>query len=206
MTVYMVVAFIITYLICSVNPAIEICKLKTGEDIRKLGSGNAGTANAMRVLGKPLGTVVIICDILKVFISLAIVYVIGKIFKQDISVMLKSVFILAAVIGHCYPIYYKFRGGKGVIVGMTTAFILDAKTALICMIVGVIVILITRTVAMGTLIGTIVYVVITIFSVKECVIPVIIACSIIMFKHRANVKRILTGTENKLNFNKEKGE
>lgn len=133
MTVYMVVAFIITYLICSVNPAIEICKLKTGEDIRKLGSGNAGTANAMRVLGKPLGTVVIICDILKVFISLAIVYVIGKIFKQDISVMLKSVFILAAVIGHCYPIYYKFRGGKGVIVGMTTAFILDAKTALIYM-------------------------------------------------------------------------
>lgn len=198
MTVYMVVAFIITYLICSVNPAIEICKLKTGEDIRKLGSGNAGTANAMRVLGKPLGTVVIICDILKVFISLAIVYVIGKIFKQDISVMLKSVFILAAVIGHCYPIYYKFRGGKGVIVGMTTAFILDAKTALICMIVGVIVILITRTVAMGTLIGTIVYVVITIFSVKECVIPVIIACSITMFKHRANINRILTRQEEKI--------
>ena len=198
MTVYMVVAFIITYLICSVNPAIEICKLKTGEDIRKLGSGNAGTANAMRVLGKTLGTVVIICDILKVFISLAIVYVIGKIFKQDISVMLKSVFILAAVIGHCYPIYYKFRGGKGVIVGMTTAFILDAKTALICMIVGVIVILITRTVAMGTLIGTIVYVVITIFSVKECVIPVIIACSIIMFKHRANINRILTRQEEKI--------
>lgn len=198
MTVYMVVAFIITYLICSVNPAIEICKLKTGEDIRKLGSGNAGTANAMRVLGKPLGTVVIICDILKVFISLAIVYVIGKIFKQDISIMLKSVFILAAVIGHCYPIYYKFRGGKGVIVGMTTAFILDAKTALICMIVGVIVILITRTVAMGTLIGTIVYVVITIFSVKECVIPVIIACSIIMFKHRSNINRILTRQEEKI--------
>ena len=198
MTVYMVVAFIITYLICSVNPAIEICKLKTGEDIRKLGSGNAGTANAMRVLGKTLGTVVIICDILKVFISLAIVYFIVKIFKQDISVMLKSVFILAAVIGHCYPIYYKFRGGKGVIVGMATAFILDAKTALICMIVGVIVILITRTVAMGTLIGTIVYVVITIFSVKECVIPVIIACSIIMFKHRANIKRILTRQEEKI--------
>lgn len=198
MTIYMLVAFFITYLICSVNPAIEICKLKTGEDIRKLGSGNAGTANAMRVLGKPLGTVVIICDILKVFISLAIVYVIGKIFKQDFSVMLKSVFILAAVIGHCYPIYYKFRGGKGVIVGMTTAFIFDAKTALICMIVGVIVILITRTVAMGTLIGTIVYVVITIFSVKECVIPIIIACCIIMFKHRANIKRILTRQEEKI--------
>ena len=198
MTIYTVVTFVITYLISSVNPAIIICKLKTGEDIRKLGSGNAGTANAIRVLGKPLGTVVIICDILKVFISLAIIYVICKIFKQDISVMLKSVFILAAVIGHCYPIYYKFKGGKGVIVGMTTAFIFDATTALICMIVGVIVILITRTVAMGTLIGTIVYVVITVFYAKECVIPILIACFIIMFKHRANIKRILTRQEEKI--------
>lgn len=198
MTIYAFFIFIITYLICSVNPAIEICKIKTGEDIRKLGSGNAGTANAMRVLGKPLGTLVIICDILKVLISFALVYVIGKIFSQDTTTTLKSVFIVAAVIGHCYPIYYKFKGGKGVIVGMTTAFILDTKTALICMVVGVIVILITRTVAMGTFLGTLVYVVITIFTVKEYIIPVIISCLIIMFKHRANVKRILTRQEEKL--------
>lgn len=198
MTIYAFFIFIITYLICSVNPAIEVCKIKTGEDIRKLGSGNAGTANAMRVLGKPLGTLVIICDILKVLISFALVYVIGKIFSQDTTTTLKSVFIVAAVIGHCYPIYYKFKGGKGVIVGMTTAFILDTKTALICMVVGVIVILITRTVAMGTFLGTLVYVVITIFTVKEYIIPVIISCLIIMFKHRANVKRILTRQEEKL--------
>lgn len=198
MTIYAFFIFIITYLICSVNPAIEVCKIKTGEDIRKLGSGNAGTANAMRVLGKPLGTLVIICDILKVLISFALVYVIGKIFSQDTTTTLKSVFIVAAVMGHCYPIYYKFKGGKGVIVGMTTAFILDTKTALICMVVGVIVILITRTVAMGTFLGTLVYVVITIFTVKEYIIPVIISCLIIMFKHRANVKRILTRQEEKL--------
>ena len=198
MTIYAFFIFIITYLICSINPAIEICKIKTGEDIRKLGSGNAGTANAMRVLGKPLGTLVIICDILKVLISFTLVYVIGKIFSQDTTTTLKSVFIVAAVIGHCYPIYYKFKGGKGVIVGMTTAFILDTRTALICTIVGLIVILITRTVAMGTFLGTLVYVVITIFSVKEYIIPVIISCLIIMFKHRANVKRILTRQEEKL--------
>lgn len=198
MTIYAFFIFIITYLICSVNPAIEVCKIKTGEDIRKLGSGNAGTANAMRVLGKPLGTLVIICDILKVLISFALVYVIGKIFSQDTTTTLKSVFIVAAVIGHCYPIYYKFKGGKGVIVGMTTAFILDTRTALICTIVGLIVILITRTVAMGTFLGTLVYVVITIFTVKEYIIPVIISCLIIMFKHRANVKRILTRQEEKL--------
>ncbi len=198
MTIYAFFIFIITYLICSINPAIGICKIKTGEDIRKLGSGNAGTANAMRVLGKPLGTLVIICDILKVLISFTLVYVIGKIFSQDTTTTLKSVFIVAAVIGHCYPIYYKFKGGKGVIVGMTTAFILDTRTALICTIVGLIVILITRTVAMGTFLGTLVYVVITIFTVKEYIIPVIISCLIIMFKHRANVKRILTRQEEKL--------
>ena len=81
---------------------------------------------------------------------------------------------------------------------MTTAFILDTRTALICTIVGLIVILITRTVAMGTFLGTLVYVVITIFTVKEYIIPVIISCLIIMFKHRANVKRILTRQEEKL--------
>lgn len=198
MNIYTITIFIITYLICSINPAIEICKRKTGEDIRKLGSGNAGTANAMRVLGKPLGFLVIVCDILKVFVSFAIVYIIGKIFKQDIYTTLKSVFIVAAVIGHCYPIYYKFKGGKGVIVGMTAAFILDTKTAVICLVVGLVIILVTRTVAMGTFCGTLVYVITTIFTKREYILPVIIACLIIMFKHRANIKRILTRQEEKL--------
>ena len=198
MTMYKVCIFLVTYLICSINPAIIFCKLKTGEDIRKLGSGNAGTANAMRVLGKPLGTLVIICDILKVFVSFGITYLIGTIFKQDTNITLKSVFIVSAVIGHCYPIYYKFRGGKGVIVGMTTAFILDTKTAVICTIVGLVILLVTRIVAMGTFLGTLTYVLITIFSVKEYILPVIIACAIIMFKHRANIKRILTRQEEKL--------
>lgn len=198
MTVYKIFVFFITYLICSINPAIILCKIKTGEDIRKLGSGNAGTANAMRVLGKPLGILVIICDILKVFVSFSITYFIGSIFKQDTNVALKSVFIVSAVIGHCYPIYYKLKGGKGVIVGMTTAYILDPKTACICTIVGLIILLVTRMVAMGTFLGTLTYVIITIFSVKEFILPVIIACAIIMFKHRANVKRILTAQEEKL--------
>ena len=69
MKIFSIIVFFISYLICSINPAIEICKKKTGEDIRKLGSGNAGSANAIRVLGKPLGSLVIILDILKVIIN-----------------------------------------------------------------------------------------------------------------------------------------
>ena len=77
---YTIAIFLIMYLICSINPAIIICKLKTGEDIRKLGSGNAGSANAMRVLGKPLGLVVVIFDVLKVFAAYYICAWIAKIF------------------------------------------------------------------------------------------------------------------------------
>ncbi len=198
MTVYKICIFLITYLICSINPAIIFCKLKTGEDIRKLGSGNAGTANAMRVLGKPLGILVVICDVLKVCISFFVIYAINRIFKQDDLNTLKSIFIVSAVVGHCYPIYYKFKGGKGVIVGMTTAFILDAKTAIVCVVVGLIIILLTRMVAMGTFLGTITYVLFTIFTKKEYIIPIIIACAIICFKHRTNIKRIITRQEEKL--------
>ena len=197
MIAYIIVA-IIAYFLGSISFSVIFSKKMAGFDVRQKGSGNAGTTNVLRSVGKKAAAITLICDILKVIISFALVYVIGKIFNQDTATTLKSVFIVAAVIGHCYPIYYKFKGGKGVIVGMTTAFILDTRTALICTIVGLIVILITRTVAMGTFFGTLVYVVITIFTVKEYIIPVIISCLIIMFKHRANVKRILTRQEEKL--------
>lgn len=198
MNISTIIAFISTYLICSINPAIEICKKKTGEDIRKLGSGNAGSANAIRILGKPLGTLVIVLDISKVFLSYLAIFIISKIFKQDISNALRASFILGSVIGHCYPIYYGLRGGKGVIVGMTAAFILEPKSALICIISGVLVILITRTVAMGTLLGTIVYIIMALFNSVANIIPILIATAIIMFKHKNNIKRILTRQEEKL--------
>ena len=85
MSFYYILIFLIVYLICSINPAIIICKKKTGEDIRKLGSGNAGSANAVRVLGKPLGALVIILDVLKVLLSYYIVTKISEIFKVNID-------------------------------------------------------------------------------------------------------------------------
>ena len=198
MSIYSIVVFIITYLICSINPAIEICKKKTGEDIRKLGSGNAGTANAMRVLGKPLGTVVVIFDILKVFLSFFICLQIGKIFNQDTERTLKSVFIVATVIGHCFPAYYGFRGGKGVIVGITSAVILNKKIALVCIIVGVIIIAITRTVSMGTLSGLGLYLIMTLVMMPEYTLPIVIVSLIVMLKHRMNIQRMIAKQETKL--------
>lgn len=198
MSFYTITIFFITYLVCSVNPAILVCKLKTGEDIRKLGSGNAGSANAMRVLGKPLGIAVVLLDILKVFISFWIITFIGKIFNQDTGTLLKSIFMPAAVIGHAFPIYYGFKGGKGVIVGIATGFIVDSKVALVCLIVGVIVIIITRIVSIGTLAGTVLYIIMAIVMMQEYIVSVIITACVVMFRHKASIQRIVTNQEAKL--------
>lgn len=198
MNVYIIIVFFVTYLICSINPAIEICKKKTGEDIRKLGSGNAGTANAMRVLGRVLGTIVVMLDILKVLLSFKLVDFLMDVLKYDNNLIIQSVFIVAAVIGHCYPIYYKFKGGKGVIVGITAAFLLNSQIAIVCIIAGIVIILLTRIVSVGTLGGLALYLIMSLVMMPEYLVAVIITSLIVAFKHRANIQRILTKQENKL--------
>lgn len=197
MNFYTVVIFFIAYFICSINPAIIICKIKTGEDIRRLGSGNTGTANTMRVLGRPLGILVTILDILKVLITLFIVKKITGIFGEGITNDLKTPVILGVIFGHCFPIYYKFRGGKGVIVGITLISVLDPRTALICIISALLVMIFTRTVSIGTLAGVILYIIIAVVMQYEYLFAVVISVIIVIFKHRQSIQRILTRQEGK---------
>ncbi len=197
---YTISIFLIMYLICSINPAIIICKKKTGEDIRKLGSGNAGSANAMRVLGKPLGVVVVILDVLKVYVAYYISMWISKMVSHDIDITFKTIFILATVIGHVFPVYYKFKGGKGVIVGITVIFILEPQNAIICIIASLLVFLYTKTPAKSTLSGLILYIIISLVKGHEYLFPVLLSSGIIMFKHRANIFRIITKQEEKIKF------
>lgn len=198
MSFYMIIIFFITYMICSINPAIEVCKRKTGEDIRKLGSGNAGTANAMRVLGRPFGMLVILLDIGKVYLSYYIISWVTKKFGYTTDMTtFNTIFILATIIGHCFPVYYKFRGGKGVVVGMTLITILEPKIVIICVISALIVMAITRTVAKGTIAGTILYFIISIVMGCDHIVAVTIATCIVMFKHRESISRILAKQEHK---------
>jgi glycerol-3-phosphate acyltransferase PlsY len=196
--IYNVVIFIITYLICSISPSIEICKIKTGEDIRNLGSGNAGTTNSIRVLGKFMGFVVFVLDVLKVIIAYGVILGIGKLFNQDTEIMFNSIFMVAAVVGHCFPIYYGFRGGKGVVTILVVALILNVQMALICIIAGIVIILITRTVSIGSIGGLILFNIVTFVMLMEYILPVFIVSLIILFKHRKNITRIINGEENKL--------
>ncbi len=199
MSFYYILIFLIVYLICSINPAIIICKKKTGEDIRKLGSGNAGSANAVRVLGKPLGALVIILDVLKVLLSYYIVTKISEIFKVNIDYIVNSIFILATVIGHGFPIYYKFKGGKGVIVGITAALLINKNVAICALIIGFIVFIITRICSLSTLCGLVVYLVMSIVMMPEYIVSVLIASAIVLLKHRQSIQRLITKQEWKLN-------
>lgn len=198
MNLYTISIFVITYLICSISPAIEVCKRRTGEDIRNLGSGNAGTTNAIRVMGRMWGSVVFILDILKVFLAFGVVYLIGSIFGQDVDKTLKEVFIVAVVVGHCYPIFYSFKGGKGVAVSLVCIYILSQQIFLVCIIAGVIIILATRMVSMGSIGGVILFIIMTVVMLPEYLVSAIIISAIILFKHKSNIRRILEGQENKL--------
>lgn len=197
MSIYTFVIFFIAYAICSINPAIIICKKKTGEDIRRLGSGNAGTANTMRVLGRPLGVLVTILDILKVFFTLYLIKKVAETFGEGMTDNLKTPIILGVMFGHCFPMYHGFRGGKGVVVGITLIAILDPKTALICLISAGLVSLFTRTLSLGTLFGVLLYIIIAVVMQYEYLFAVIISAAVVIFRHRQSIQRILSKQEGK---------
>ena len=197
MSVYTVIIFLIAYFICAINPAIIICKKKTGEDIRRLGSGNAGTANTMRVLGRPLGILVTILDVIKVLFTLFIIRKISEIFGEGMTDSLKSPIILGVIFGHCFPVYYGFRGGKGVIVGITLLFVLDSRIALICLISAVLVMIFTRTLSLGTLAGVVLYIIIAFVMQYEYLLAVVISSIVVIFRHRQSIQRILARQEGK---------
>lgn len=195
---YIVIIFLITYLICSINPAIVISKKITGVDIREVGSGNPGTTNALRVMGKFWGAVVFIIDILKVMAAYYICLAIGYIFKQDLDITLKSAYILGAVLGHCYPIYYGFKGGKGIVTILVASFFLSPQITIVCLIVGLIIILVTRLVSLGSICAVSLYAIMTLVMETGYIISVAIVVAIILFKHRANIKRIMNNEEHKI--------
>jgi glycerol-3-phosphate acyltransferase PlsY len=131
-------------------------------------------------------------------LAYGIIYLIGKIFKQDIAVTLNIVFLIAATIGHCYPIYYAFKGGKGVLVCLTAVCLIDIKIAIVCLIAGLLIILITRMVSAGSIGGVLLFDIMILVMQSEYIIPALIVSAIILLKHRSNIHRIFEGQENKL--------
>lgn len=191
MNICYVLIFIVVYIICMFNPAILICKKKTGVDIRRTGNMDAGINNAFKVLGRPLGGLVVILNVLKIFLSYYIARIIGQYLEINIaSSLFESTVILSAMIGHCFPAIYKFNGGKGIIEFWTLMSIFNPKYVAICIAAGLIVVAFTKVMAKGNLAGCVLYLIISIVMGCSYMWALVISLCIILYRHKDNINRI----------------
>ena len=208
MAIYILVA-VIAYAIGSVNFSIIFSKKFAGFDVREKGSGNAGTTNMLRSVGKGLAALTLVCDILKGIVAVLVAYWIGKIagesVKSEILVQLAGFF---AVFGHTFPVYFGFKGGKGVATSLGILLLVNWQIGLICLIFAILVMAITRMVSLGSIMAAILFPVLTIFIRDHYIVDgnyIIFGIAMavfVVFNHRSNLKRIYKGKENKLSFKK----
>ncbi len=191
---------IIAYLVGSINLSIILCKKLKGEDIRNMGSGNAGTTNTLRTLGKGYAVLVLLFDILK---GTGIVLLANMFNWIPDKLMLVQLVGILVILGHIFPIYYGFKGGKGVATALGVIFAIDWKIGIICFIFGLLIIAITRYVSLASVTAAILYpVVMLVLRGGNYLIFSVIIAAIILIKHRANIQRLFSGTENKISFKK----
>ncbi len=209
MVIYVVMA-IIAYLIGSVNFSVIFSKKFAGFDVREKGSGNAGTTNMLRSVGKGPAALTLICDILKGVVSILLAIAIGSIFKNTDRALLVQVAAIAVVIGHTFPIFFKFKGGKGVATSLGVLLLTNWQIGLICLVFGLLLIILTRMVSLGSCAAAVLYPVLTLFINQHYIVTgnssyfiySIILAVIVLFNHRENIKRIMQGKENRISFNK----
>ncbi len=210
MIIYSLAAVIASYLIGSINFAVIFTKLFNHDDIRNYGSGNAGTTNVMRVSGIVPGTLTFVCDALKGFIACFIGKTVFSLVSQNISLEillpLSGAYIcgVACMIGHIFPLFFKFKGGKGVATSVGIFAVCCPIAIVIGLAVFAIITIISRYVSLGSLVATVVVIVLaTVFRTTQTpasvqIISCLIMAFLIFYKHKGNIKRLLSGTERKV--------
>ena len=199
---------IISYLIGSVNFSILISKAISGKDIRESGSGNAGATNMLRTHGKKMGVLTLLLDVLKGIIAIIIAIIVDKNIGTNTGI-LSYIAGVCVILGHNFPIYFGFKGGKGVATSLGVVLMLDWKVGLIVAVCAIAIMAITRYVSLGSILGGAAYIVVEIvkaivtknYNIVQLVCVVIIG-GLLIARHHANIKRLISGTENKLSFGK----
>lgn len=189
-----ILTLLISYFVGTISGSYIIGNLFLNKDIRKYGSGNAGTTNAMRVLGKKAGVLTFLIDFLK---GALVTLIIRKIFGDEYVPLA----ILGAVIGHDFPFYMKFKGGKGVATTLGALALFNFPLTLICYVVWVLGTVLTKMVSVGSILFfvsiIIVYSFMSNLALSNILIIDIIAL-IGIIRHKDNIKRIIAGNENKI--------
>lgn len=220
----LIIAVVAAYLIGSVNTSIIVTKFVMHEDIRTMGSGNAGFTNVLRCAGKAPAIITFIGDFLKGIIAVGIAYLLMIDVSGDGAAVFRNYIAyitgLFVVIGHMFPLYYKFKGGKGVVTTAAVMLMTDWRVLVLALIIFLIVFLSTKIISKCALLNAAMYPVVTLilklldyngilsaisplnnppvsFIVLSTVVTLITAVLVIV-KHKDNIKRILNGTEKKI--------
>lgn len=207
MLIYFIVA-IIAYFIGSISFSVIISRKMAGFDVREKGSGNAGTTNMLRSVGKKAALLTLVCDILKGIVAIVFALIVAKLNPELNKAILVQIAAVLVVIGHTFPIFFEFRGGKGVATSLGVIMFINWQIGLICLFFALTLMILTRMVSLGSIAAAILFPILTIFiqsnyiAEGNYVIFGIIMAVFITYNHRSNIKRLLTGTENKISFNK----
>ena len=209
--IYIALGLLGAYLIGSIPTAVWYSKAFYGCDVRDLGSGNAGATNTFRVLGKKAGIIVMSIDTLKGFVATS-----SAMFLVDLDwassekvVIFKLLYGIAAVLGHVFPAFAQFRGGKGVATLLGMVIAIHPPAALVCILVFIVVFTISKYVSLGSLIASTAFPVLMFFPYFNPGQPIVIVfafamLSIVVLTHQKNIRRLINGEENKMNLRSSK--
>jgi acyl phosphate:glycerol-3-phosphate acyltransferase len=198
------------YLLGSIPSAVLVGKAFYGLDVREHGSMSAGATNTFRVLGKPAGILVLLLDVFKGATAVNLVYFAPELLENEYLTAYKIAFGTLAVAGHIYPIFAKFKGGKGIasLLGMVIA--LDPILALGCAVIFILIFIITNMVSAGSILATLSFGIMTYFryGMSEPILQFfgIFAVILVLYTHRSNMLRIWSGEEKKMYLFKKKGQ
>ena len=205
MEAYITVA-IVAYVIGSINFAVIFSRKFAGFDVREKGSKNAGTTNVLRTVGKKVALLTLVCDILKGVAAILAAILAKHVWEGLDITTLKYIAGFMVILGHTFPIFFEFRGGKGVATAIGVLLMLNWKIGLICLVFGLLIIAFSKMVSLGSISAAILFPVLTIFLQENVglvgIVFSFLIAGLVVFNHRSNIKRIKEGKENKLSFKK----
>lgn len=202
-----IAGIIIAYLLGSIPTAILVGKTFYGIDIRTVGSGNAGATNTIRTFGMKVGIPVLLFDILKGFLAVKLsLFLNSPAFSENMAETYKIVLGTSAVLGHVFPVFASFKGGKGVATLVGVLIAIYPLSFLIILGFFILIMIFTRIVSLSSIICAVLFPFIEIFLLHETRMPlVVLAIGVALFipyTHRENIKRLIAGTEKKFDFGK----
>ena len=205
-----VISLVVGYLFGLLQTGYFIGLIKH-RDIRNYGSGNSGTTNAMRVLGKKAGSIVFIGDLLKAVLAcLLIRWAAGRFGFTEEEIVLTLYTGFGVILGHNFPFYLNFKGGKGIASSWGLSLVLDWRIGLVSMIIFASTIVITKYVSLGSMVGTVVFAVVWFILIGagwleipygqtlEASIVLVVIVLLAIYRHKGNIQRLMNGTENRI--------